>query len=207
MGELLTACPFVAEAWRRLQEKYPDVLAGGPRQEPTLCSWLCFMFAWKRVAGRCLKPTWLQEHVRDCLGVVVVLLERYARAQTLDAPAASSSGSNVLADLRTKTGRRKALDPMLFSAMTSSMRRIRGSSNVIAQVMAGRRSHADQILTMYSNRLYRDAMQEVLVDAPALCINWDPGSNAGWQWNLGLWYSASADIGGIIPPHVPRLRL
>ena len=110
----------------------------------------------------------------------------------------------ALADLRTKSGRRQAIDPILFTKLEAMQGRIYGSSGTIAQVMAGRRTGADQRLLFHVNSFYLKGIQEALRGTEALCLNWDPGSYSGYQWVLGIFYSVADNISGVIPPKVPR---
>ena len=109
----------------------------------------------------------------------------------------------MLADLRTKHGRRQAIDPVLFTTARAAHGRVYGSTQTIAQILAGRRTGLDQRLVYHVNKAYIDGVSDFLKDANDLCLNWDPGSYSGTQWLLGIFYAIGSAVSGVLPPRVP----
>ena len=72
----------------------------------------------------------------------------------------------------------------------------------MATVMVGKRFHASRVLHHHHNAKYVRAVNDALASTRDLCVNWDPGSNHGLQWILGLWYCCNNDMGGVIVPKV-----
>ena len=200
--ELLDALPTARRKWEVLHRTRPDLVCA-PADQPCLLTWVRFLFAWHR-ERREDKAAWLKSHLDECLMIVAIHVERYVVERVLDQRPEAVSARNALIDLRTRKKRRKGVDPLVYEALGGECSRICGSSNTIGEVLAGRGNHADQVLTCYTNQLYLKAIVDICGEQRYWCLNWDPGSNAGWSWKLTL-YCVGNNTSGVLPAHVPTL--
>ena len=177
----------ICQQWE-VHSKDSELLRGaGNPKRPTLPGWALFLYLWQAGGARTLKPSWLRAHLVDVVDLLAVSLERFVQRRVVDVPPKRWDENNALIDLRTATGRRQSIDPSLYSHINSTRQRVRGSANTVAQVLAGRRTHAHQTSQMFICNTYRTMCAELLDTAEAICVNWDPGSYTGDQWTLGIW--------------------
>ena len=189
----------VCRAWDRSTALYPSHVRGTlPRL--TLDSWVLFLELWRREPGRAFKPGWLQPVMSECLNFMAVGLERFVANQDAANPSCRMDLGNALMDLRTRTGRRQGVDPLLVQHVDGAARRVHGSANTVAQVIAGRKTHISQTRAQFVCRTYLDTIQDIVRDSDAICLKWDPATYSGYQRNMELWWCCHENASGILAP-------
>ena len=196
---LLENEPAVQGTFDRLRGNFP-LLRRGSLNDLSWSSWVFFLYMWHEEEGGRLKPEWLEAAVKECAGHMSRHIGRWVQYVVADNPAPRWDQGNALMDNRTRSGRRRSVDSLMFTYIGDASGRIRGSANTIAQAVVGRGTHAAQTLMHFTNQAYSEGLQRVFENADAYCINFDPGSYSGYQWNLGMVYSPRQDVAASLYP-------
>ena len=77
--------------------------------------------------------------------------------------------------------------------------RLDGSAQAMAEAHLGRHAHADLTLEHHRNRIYIDGVAQHCAELSALRLQWDPGSHSGFQYNVGLLYTPTTKVCGVMP--------
>ena len=111
-------------------------------------------------------------------------LEAWARAAADLVIARSWEHTPDLPVLYTKTGVRKASDPLHIARLIRMQRRISGSSEGVASSLFGPGSHKDQVLTHTHNVLNKEGLASTFGPCAKLCFNWDLATYAVLFYNF-----------------------
>ena len=148
-------------------------------------------------------PEWVPMQLAEWMNLCVFFLEMFVHMEVQKPEYTAWGVGNELMDLRLRKKRSQAVDPLLYSHFQQSRRTIRGSSRTITEAIAGSRGNHETNIVRHTNKLYLDGARNVLQGLNDYCLNWDPSTYSGFEWNIGLWYSIDMNLSGIIPPTVP----
>ena len=203
LGGLHAEDSSLGRAW----QVYNDMCGGGLGimcDSLPVMTWLSFLYdCHANYAARTVMPEWLPMQLAEWMNLCVFFLEMFVHMEVQKPEYTAWGVGNELMDLRLRKKRRQAVDPLLYSHFQQSRRKIRGSARTITEAIAGSKSNHETNIVRHTNKLYLDGARNVLQGLNDYCLNWDPSTYSGFEWNIGLWYSIDMNLSGIIPPTVP----
>ena len=192
--------PALLTQWDATKRTYTGLLSN--LQDVRICTWLLFLYALSEDKTARGKPPWLHGHLRFCMALVCDCIELGALAKLEKGAPSAWDARDQLLHLRTASGRKPPMDPVSFAQLKRRQDLVRGSSNTVAQAWCGPGSNIDRLMTHCMNVLYVEGLRQHYGALTKLCLNWDPASYSGFQYNLGLVYSHQTDVLSIMPPKV-----
>lgn len=201
LDELCQLEDVLPQAWSSLCSKFSAVLPGQPSPRPD--SWMLFLFLLHEDKSLCRrKPPWLYAHMRWFLLEVLVLRIDWSVLDKLQIGGDIWDSRGDLIELRTRSGRKHRIDSWAHARTKQKCDLVGGSSNACSQIVNGPNSTADWTATHCLNVMYMLGMRHHFGQVTKLCLNWDPASYSGHQYNMGLAFSSQTGVLAVMPPKV-----